>query len=164
MDEAFQSYLTKAMYFLKFRPRSEKEVRDNLHKKALKGKTPLTPETEEQVISWLKTQKYINDVEFARWWIEQRNSFKPTGQRLIVMELRQKGVTQEIIEDVYKSQESGIKNQGELIKQLVEKKMSKYQGLPRQEIYQKLGAYLGRRGFDWETIKRSIDEIFSNGV
>lgn len=174
MDETFQSYLTKAIYFLKFRPRSEKEVRDNLHKKALKNKTELLPETVEKVITWLKEQHYLNDEEFVRWWIEQRTSFKPKGQRLIVMELRQKGVAQETIDAVFQNQESplrqgygeqtGARSELELAKELVIKKIDKYRGLPRQEVYQKLGAFLGRRGFDWETIKRSIDEILANRV
>jgi len=35
--------------------------------------------------------------------------------------------------------------------------MEKLQDAPRQEIYNKVGSFLARRGFDWGTIKKAID-------
>ena len=42
-------------------------------------------------------------------------------------------------------------------KGLVSKKIERYRHLPKQELYQKLGGFLGRKGFDWETIKKAIE-------
>jgi SOS response regulatory protein OraA/RecX len=81
------------------------------------------------------------------------------------MELKTKGVAQDIIEQaisnfqfsIVNEEESRGVNDLETAKKLVEKKIARYMHLPKQELYQKLGGFLGRKGFDWETIKRAID-------
>jgi regulatory protein len=155
MDE-FGRYYLKAIQFLSFRSRSIKEVRDNLIKSLSKRKLP--PETFEehkkiieQVIERLGVQKFLNDTTFAMWWVEQRARNKPKSKMVLRMELKQKGISQDIITAV-------------LSKKLVEKKIGRYKELPKAEIYKKLGGFLGRRGFSWEVTKRSIDEILDNGV
>ena len=54
--------------------------------------------------------------------------------------------------------DSGIQSDLEMAKKLAEKKMPKYKDLPKQEIYQKLGGFLARKGFNWDTIKKAIDD------
>lgn len=162
MDD-FEKYLSKALHFLSFRARSEKEVRDNL----LKKKAP--PEIIERVIISLKDHKFLNDEDFARQFIEQRLRFKPKSLRIIKMELKQKGVEQEIIEQAFanlqkNSEEDISQNDLESAKKLVEKKIDKYRDLPKQVVYQKLGSFLARRGFDWDTIKKSIDDALTHEV
>lgn len=157
MDE-FEKYYATALRFLGYRSRSEKEIRDNLTKK----KAP--SEVVETVISKLKAQKFVNDEKFAKAWIESRLRFKPRAIRLIKIELKQKGIDSEIIEKVLGNTETKIVSEVESAKKLVEKKIEKYKELPRQEIYQKLGGFLARRGFDWDTIKESIDDILKKGV
>ena len=61
-------------------------------------------------------------------------------------------------------EDSLLQNDLESAKKLVEKKFSKYKNMEKQEIYQKLGAFLARRGFGWDTIKKSIDDSLSNKV
>ncbi len=161
MDE-FEKYLNKSFHFLSFRPRSEKEVRDNLLKK--KAST----EVIERVITSLNEHKFLNDQEFARWFIEQRLRFNPKGIRIIKMELKQKGIDQEIIDEAITNLSSDdgelLNNDLESAKKLVEKKLPKYRGLEKQIIYQKLGAFLARRGFGWDTIKKSIDDGLKDKV
>jgi len=162
MDE-FEKYLNKSLRFLSFRPRSEKEVREKL----LSKKAP--QEIIERIVIQLKDQNFLNDEDFAKWFIEQRLRFNPKGLRIIKMELKQKGIDQELIGDAVNNlskDENGesLNNDFESAKKLVEKKMPKYKGLEKQIIYQKLGAFLARRGFDWETIKKSIDDGLSNEV
>lgn len=168
MDK-FEKYLSKAFRFLSFRPRSEREVREYLLRKPLQHRRgflsqPINPAVLERIITSLKESNFINDVSFAQWWIEQRMMFKPKGRRLIIMELKQKGISDKIITDALLSQESEVINQDALAKEIAMKKVERYKKLPRQEIYQKLGAVLARRGFDWETIKKAIDEVFTDRV
>jgi regulatory protein len=163
MDD-FEKYLNKAFHFLSFRPRSIKEVRDSLLKKKA------SPEIIERVIASLKEHKFLNDEDFARWFVENRLRFNPKGIRIIKMELKQKGIAAEIIDEAIDSlskneDESSVpSNDLESAKILVEKKLPKYVGLEKQIIYQKLGAYLARRGFDWGVIKKSIDDALEKGV
>lgn len=157
MDD-FEKFYNKALRFLSFRPRSEKEVKDNLQRK--KASFSII----ETVLKKLKEKKFINDEGFAKWWVEQRTSFRPLGLRLIKIELRQKGISDEMIESGIMNQESGAKNDLGLARKLIEKKIARYKGLSKQELYQKLGGFLARRGFDWETIKQAIDEVLETGV
>lgn len=153
-----QKLWEKALKFLSFRPRSEKEIRHYLVKKKV----------DEEEIRWvmdkLKEQGYINDEEFARWWIEQRQTFRPKGWRVLKQELRQKGVSQAIIEGIgnpfagQAGQESGI-SELEMARRLAQKKYARFQNLPREKLFQKMGQSLLRRGFTWETVKKTIDEI-----
>jgi regulatory protein len=81
------------------------------------------------------------------------------------MELKQKGISQEIITAALSNEElEAVVDDLSQARKLVEKKIERYKDLPRNDIYKKLGGYLGRRGFSWEVIKRSIDEILANRV
>lgn len=157
-NEEFKKVLDKALRFLSFRPRSEKEIKDFLKRKKVSASVIGI------ILTKLKNQKFVNDEEFAKWWMEQRTSFRPLGLRLIKIELRQKGLSQEIIEKIISNDEFLISNDLEQVRKLIEKKIARYKGLSRQELYQKLGGFLARRGFDWETIKQAIDEVVKKGV
>ena len=92
--DSFEKFYNKALEFLSYRTRSEKEVREKLKLKQAE------PQVFEKVISKLKEKRFINDEEFARQWIENRERFKPRSLRLIRLELRQKGIEGEILERV----------------------------------------------------------------
>jgi len=154
MDELFEKYYLKAVHFLKFRPRSVKEVRDQLKKKNAPGAMI------ERIITTLQEQKFLNDKDFAAWWIESRARFRPKGRRIVELELKQKGISQEIIDEVMAEETADdIPDEEEQLRRLIEQRLSKYKHLEKFEIYQKLGAFLARRGYTWEQIKRSIDEV-----
>ncbi len=155
--DTFEKYFNSALRFLSFRPRSEKEVRDNLKKKSV------DPLIIEKIISKLKEKNFVNDSEFAKWWIESRTRFKPRSIKLIRIELKQKGIRGDILDKMI-NDEGLMMNDLEQAKKLVEKKIERYKGLPKHELYQKLGGFLARRGFDWDTIKQSIDEVIREGV
>ncbi len=162
MDD-FGKFLDKALYYLSFRPRSEKEVRDNLLKKKA------TPEVIDRVLNSLNEQNFLNDQDFTRWFIDQRIRFKPKSVRIIKLELRQKGISQEIIEQAFANLEKNEESESptsdlDSAKKLVERKIDRYRDLPKQQIYQKLGAFLARRGYDWDTIKKSIDDGLNNEI
>ncbi len=161
--DLFDKYLNKAFHFLSFRARSEKEVRDNL----LKKKAP--EEIIERVINSLKENRFLNDEDFAKLFIEQRLRFRPKGMRIIKMELKQKGIDQEIIDEAISKasiddESNPVNNDLDSAKKLVEKKLPRYKDMEKQIIYQKLGAFLARRGFNWDTIKKSIDDALDDEV
>lgn len=151
-ENEFSLAYDRVLRFLSFRPRSEKELRDWFRKKEIGRET--------QKLVWKKLQNlgYINDSEFAKWWIEQRQTFKPKGRRAIEMELRQKGVDRETIVSllngsIVRATEKSLANKA------VEKKINLWQNLSSDKFRQKLTSFLARRGFSWETIEEVIDEI-----
>ncbi|HZQ29841.1 MAG TPA: regulatory protein RecX [Patescibacteria group bacterium] len=149
----FDRLYEKALKFLSFRPRSEKEIRDNLKKK----KAP--DSTVDLIIKKLRDQKFLNDKEFTKWWIEQRTIVKPTGVRIIRIELQRKGIDKEMMQEVLEDSSDIVHNELDMARNLVARKFKKYKGMERQEVYRKLGGFLSRRGFDYDTIKKAIDEI-----
>ncbi len=154
--DPFEMYLTKALLFLKIRPRSEKEIKENLKKKRADDATI------EKILIVLREKRFVNDEEFAKWWVRQRVVFRPKSSRVIRIELVQKGISKEVIDTALTAEieDGGKLNDLELARKIVEKKIGKYKHLPKYELYQKLGGFLSRRGFDWDTIKRSIDAEF----
>lgn len=154
MDK-FQKFYDRTLRFLSFRPRSEKEIVSFLKKPHGRKKERLDDQTIAKIIKKLKEQNFINDEEFAKWWIEQRQGSKPRGKRIIIMELKQKGIAEFIIQN----SEFIIQKQDELAKKALERIAGRYQKLPRHEAYRKMSEFLLRRGFDWEAIKSGVDEV-----
>jgi len=126
--DLYKKYLDITLRFLSFRSRSEKEVRDSLIKKQASN------DTIEQIVEWLKDHKFLDDKEFARRFTEQRIKLRPRGMRVIKMELRQKGISQEIIEEITAKNEGEEDNELAMAKRIVEKKIIKYKGLEKTAI------------------------------
>jgi len=141
--------LDRAYRFLSFRPRSEKEIKNYLKRK----KVP--DEAIQKVVDELKRQKLVDDLEFARWWIEQRQTFRPKGKIALQMELGQKGVDREVTQGVIDEMVDELA----LAKKAFQKKKVAYEKLSQREFRQKMSAFLARRGFSWSTIKETLDEL-----
>lgn len=95
-QEDFSQNSTKAENYayrlLQYRPRSSYEISSKLAEKKY------AQQTIKAVIDKLTDYGYINDSSFAQMWIKDRCLLKPTGRRLLWQELRNKGISQEIIE------------------------------------------------------------------
>lgn len=164
----FDTYYLLALRYVTIRFRSEKEIRDYLKKKL--KKVPDQSQMEQLidlVVHRLKEQKFLNDTEFAKMWIRSRTEFKPKGERLIRLELLQKGVSKEIIAKAFEAFHTTQKENNEtlrddkiLAKALLEKKRKKFEHMERQERFRKAGSFLARRGFDLDIIKAAIEEVF----
>lgn len=156
--EPFQKFYDRALRFLSFRPRSEKEIFDYLKRPRGRKKESATHEVIEKIMTKLKGQKFIDDEEFVRWWIERRTGSKPKGMRIIKLELQQKGIERETIEKILGYFDTKILGE-KGIEKLINKQLPKYKNLPREEFRQKLSQFLLRRGFEWETVKRAVDDV-----
>src|ERR1051325_7824175 len=93
-----QSVYVSAINFLSYRPRSEREVAMRLRKKGH------APDLIATVLERLRKRGYVDDLEFARFWVGNRMAFSPRGPRLLRSELRQKGVSQEVVDEVLQEQ------------------------------------------------------------
>ena len=159
----FEKFYNKALKFLSYRPRSEKEVRNKLKIKSEKLKIEDSTAIIDRVIQKLKEYKFLDDVEFAKKWIESRLRFRPRSLRLIKIELKRKGIDPETIDKMI-NDEGLMINDLENAKKLIQKKLERFKSSSKEEIYQKLGRFLASKGFDWDTIKKSIDEVLKKGV
>lgn len=154
-SELLEKYLNLSYRYLAIRNRSEKEIRDYLVKK----KAP--QEIIDEIIKLLTEKKFLNDENFARSWILNRARLKPKGKILLQIELKQKGIAENIIKKVLQEVQEEIPDELTQAKQLIAKRMERMQGKTRDEIYQKVGGFLARRGYSWEIVKKAIDSFFS---
>jgi regulatory protein len=160
-DDLYQQLLNAVFRLLSIRPRSIKEIRDYLIKK-----TEHTHEdTVDRVIIRLTELGYADDLKFAQWLISQRQGHKPKGNRFVENELKTKGVAPEIITQVIED-ETEI-SQKDLARTAVAKKLTLWSKLPVLERKNKIYGFLGRQGFDSDTIRTVIDEAtqkdYNNG-
>lgn len=152
-----------ALKYLTIRPRSEKEVQDYLEKKAKQfpdGNNSLI----DVIILKLKRQKFLNDREFAKIWVRSRTEYKPKGKWLVKMELKQKGISPDVIDEILENRDLRALSEVGLAVELLEKKRKKYESMDRQERFTKAGSMLARRGFDLDSIKAAIDQVFGKMV
>lgn len=144
--------LDKVYRFVSLRPRSEKEIRDYLHGKHASN------QDFEKIIQLLIKQKLLDDSAFVKWWLDQRATFRPKGKRALKVELKQKGISEELIEGAL----------GEGVDELtqaqkaIQKKLKVYSRLPYLERKAKLSAFLARNGFSWEVIKQVVNITNNN--
>ena len=140
----------RALNFISYRPRSEAEVRKNLEK----HDTP--EEVITEVIARLARNGLVDDIQFAQTWVENRSTFRPRGRRALVMELRQKGIVDETIDEVLCDLD-----EDNLAYQAALKQSRKYQGLEWMAFRKKMSAFLARRGFNYGVAKPVIEQVWS---
>lgn len=138
---------------IKFRLRSEKELRDKLKSKHYE------PSIIEELISYFKGLGYCDDREFARSWISCR-LLKPLALRAIAFELKQKGIGREIINELISEKKSVI-SELDIAMELAKSRLEKLKAAVGKDdkIKQKLYYYLGRRGFSSDITNEVINQL-----
>ena len=168
----FTKLLNKSFRFLSYRPRSEKEIRDYLLKKIKNKKSNLKnelknekfiEETIESIVSKLKEQRFLDDREFAKWWIEQRSKVKPKAIKFIIFELKQKGIPKELIDEILNDKEFEVISDFDKALELAKKRIKRYEKEEPKKAYEKLVRFLASKGFEWEIIKKVIDQVLPKG-
>jgi|SRR3989344_201047 len=149
-ESAQDIYLNRCIRFASFRPRSRAETTKFI--KRIKTPAVLV----DTILNNLSHLGLINDLEFAKWWIDQRQTFRPKSTQVVSRELMQKGIDRETINQV--NMVSSISEEV-LAGKAIAGKLSRLKSLPPKEFRQKAIAFLQRRGFKWETIKSVIGDI-----
>jgi regulatory protein len=149
-EDSREAALQKALHLLSYRARSADEVRKNLSKHAFAG------DVIEDTLSRLERSGLIGDDQFARAWVENRNTFRPRGKRALAIELRQKGISEDVIRSALA--ESG--DEQALALEAGRKYIRRLQGLDWREFRTKLGGHLGRRGFSYEVISMATQALW----
>jgi regulatory protein len=147
-DEAEVAY-QKALHFLSFRPRAELEVTQNLRKHNFPDGVIQT------VLERLGRSGLVNDHSFAQTWVENRSEFRPRGRRALRLELRQKGIMDEVIETVLRDLD-----EDKLAYRAAHKQARKYRRLEWPDYRKKMTAFLARRGFNYGTAAPVVEKVW----
>lgn len=144
LEQEGQTHLAyqRAVRYLALRPRSRAEIEGYL-----RGKGD-SEETVAQALARLEGGGYIDDQQFARFWVENRLRFRPRGSRAMRYELRQKGLAPDDIDAALEGLE-----EGEAAWDAVAGKLERWQGLDEREFLQKVTAFLSRRGFGFDVCR-----------
>ena len=146
-----------ALRFLAQRPRSEQEVRRRLRRAGV------ADDAEEAVISQLRQNALVDDTAFAEYWVEQRQSFRPRGARLLRAELRQHGIDPRAAEAAAETTEASAVDDAYRAAQKRARQLGAA-AADERAFKTRLGQFLGRRGFDWETISAAVNRLWDEQV
>lgn len=117
----------------------------------------ITSEMIQEVVSRLESQNYINDQDFARYFIENRHQNKGISTKRLIQELKIKGIDSDIIEQAIFDQGTGnfLRDEEVEIEKMIKKQLRK------TSDRQKIIAYLARQGFSYDLIKSKLDQFLS---
>jgi regulatory protein len=134
-----------AVRYLGGRPHSVAEIARHLRSKRF------DPVAIDAAIDKLRAQRYVDDEAFARYWVEQRERFKPRGDRALKSELLGKGVSRDVVDVVLgeRAPDADV----ELAKRALSRPMTRWATLSPPERKRKIHTYLAARGFDYATIE-----------
>jgi len=148
-SDSLQRCLNAGVRYLSYRPRSESELREKLRQRGFDG------DGVEAAITRLKERGLVDDVAFAQFWKDNRESFSPRSRWLTKLELRRKGIANDIIDqvaDVIDDDDSAYRAALSKARSLLQ---SDYQDFRRR-----LGEYLKRRGFSYGVINRAVERMW----
>lgn len=146
-----------ALFLLKFRGRSEKELAERLGKKGFPAEVVLP------VVARLKELTLVNDEALARGLVEGGRR-AGRGELRLRNDLWKRGVPRDIIQRVVSeippegapSTDEFSRARETLSKRL---KRLKTEGLDRNALYRRLGGYLARQGFSPDAARKALDEF-----
>jgi regulatory protein len=142
-QDAAEVAYDRALNYLSYRPRSRSEVTSYLQRHG---------ESDSQieiVIGRLERAGLLDDEAFARFWVENRERFRPRGLRALRYELRNKGIRDEIADRVLATVDVSTSAY-----EAAKKKAHQLSHLDWQTFRQKMVAYLARRGFEYEVAQQ----------
>ena len=144
-----QRCLDAAFRYLDYRPRSEAELRGRLKRRGFDD------EHVEAALARLREQGLVDDLAFAEFWKGNRESFRPRSRRLTALELRQKGVANDVINRVV----ADIDDEDSAYR-AAQNRAHRLPDADYREFRHRLGEYLKRRGFGYRVIIRTVERLW----
>ena len=155
MDKSFEKELERGKSYcarlLSLRPRTEKEIDTRLEGRGF------SPALRGRILLSLKKAGLVDDLVFAKEWIDSRTRTSPRGRSLLAEELRKKGVSPGVIEQALSGSMDDL-DERSLAAGLVKKHLQKT-GQRDIKLKAKLFRLLVSRGFDPELAEEVINEL-----
>jgi regulatory protein len=148
-DERNRAY-EQAVRYLGYRPRSRAEVERYL------GDKGYDPEVVAHAMERLARRNYVDDEAFARFWLENRERFRPRGARALRYELREKGISDHVVDATLSELDEDASAWAAL-----EPKLHGWRALDWQAFQKKAMGYLSRRGFGYGTARQACQRAWA---
>ncbi|NOQ21420.1 MAG: hypothetical protein GQ565_02055 [Candidatus Aegiribacteria sp.] len=111
----------------------------------------------DDMLLWACRCGLVDDRRYASAYIRSHSRNSPMGNFRIRMELKKRGITDSITDELLSR-----RDEGDLQQTLVKTVKNKYGYLERQTGLRRAMGYLQRRGFQYDLISRVMDEVFRN--
>lgn len=116
----------------------------------------VAPPIIDEVLARLEQLGYVDDLAFARYWIENRERFQPRDRRALQYELHTKGLAPDIIEQALAELDPV-----DSARRAAQTKVRSYRGMSPQEFRSKMGSFLTRRGFGYDTVRAVVEQLMT---
>jgi regulatory protein len=147
--EARRDAFDTAARMLARRQHSEREIRRRLSQRRV------APELVDETVARLTAMRAIDDVSFAHAYAETRDRTSPRGARVLIAELRAHGVDPETARHA-----TSELDETDAAYRLAAKRMRSLAAADYRAFRDRLAGHLQRRGFAWDTIRRTIDRCW----
>lgn len=145
---------SQILKLVSLRPRSRKEIYDNLI-----YKKEVSSDIANKAIESMEKFGYVNDLNFAKWFIEMRLQSGKYGRNKVKFQLVEKGVEGKFIEIAFhqlQDEKPHLFDNSEDIQKLIKKFSSTTKGKSPHEIKNKIIAKLMARGFKYEEVRKLV--------
>ena len=146
-EQELASALERSYYFLETRMRSGKELRQNL------AKAGFSQEITDAAMEELERLGFLDDRAFSESWAQMKLQNKSV--RMVAYELKQKGISSEIIDEI---KESAPRDDEEEKCLAVLTKYMRSREFTRENLNKAAQACM-RKGYDWEMVKSSLAKM-----
>ena len=124
------------------------------HEKRIAAATKALPEYSVEdldlVLARLVDRGYVDDLKFAKYFVENRFVKKGVSRKRLELELKTKGISEDIVRELFAESE---RDENEEIRKVIMRKSKRY------DDKNKLIAYLARQGFSYDLIKEELDKL-----
>lgn len=153
-QEAVRRLLSRAFFYMRFRLRTEKEMRTYLEEKATRYNYALP--LVDSAMGELRELGYLNDRRFVESYILSHQNAKQKGRFLLRNELLQKGISETVI-DTYL--EENPLDEDSLALQALQKRWPRFSQFEKVKRFKKAHDFLRRKGFTYDVVKKTIEEM-----
>ena len=148
-EQAREDAMAAALRLIAFRPRSEKEMRQAL------GRRAVTSGLQDEVITRLRELALLNDTAYAASFVESRDSSSPRSRRLLAQELRLKGVARDLA-----SESVAAIDDTDAAYRAAERRARSMSPFKYEDFERRLGSFLLRRGFGFDVVRPVVRRIW----
>ena len=141
----------KALRLLDFRARSRAEISRRL------SAAGFAEDIVEETLERLERAGLVDDGQFAKAWVGHRSAGKGMGRARIKWELRQKGVSNEVVEEALSAVDGETERRSAL--EAARRRWAKDSSPDDRTKRRRIAAYLRRQGYDWSVITAVLNEL-----
>jgi regulatory protein len=147
----FRDAKASAVKYVTFKLRSEGELARKLRSEGY------SDDIVQMVVEDVRSLGYINDKLYAQKYIYDRNKLKPRSKKMLKLELKSRGIPDEIIDEAL----DGWKiDERDVVEGLIKKRFGKYD-MSDEKTDKRIYAFLCHRGFGADIIREVLERIGS---